>query len=424
MQIDENAVRILRQYPVWIGHKVGFDRLTELHNKWLIDMIFGEEDETILAHRLSFKTTCLSVAIATLMITYPDRSIIFMRKTANDVAEVVRQVAKILVHPEFKKFAKAITGKDYWIRTATYTQVDTTLNTSTRGMTQLVGLGIESSLTGKHAYYVFTDDIVNLKDRQSRAERERTKAIYQELQNVVERDGRIFNTGTPWHKEDAIAELMPNVKKWTYEDTHLISDEKVQELKDSMLPSLFAANYELRHIASEDVIFTNAKTGGDPALVQNGIMHLDSAFFGEDYTAYTVANHHDGKLYLLGKMKRKHVEDMYDEITAVYNANMCSKGYTEDNADKGLVARDLRKHGLKMVTYHESMNKHVKIVTYGYAAWKDIVFVEGTDKEYIEQILEYTEDADHDDAPDSMACVARLLSKKRNRTEESQPYLM
>ena len=424
MQIDENAVRILRQYPVWIGHKVGFDRLTELHNKWLIDMIFGEEDETILAHRLSFKTTCLSIAIATLMITYPDRSIIFMRKTANDVAEVVRQVAKILVHPEFKKFAKAITGKDYWIRTATYTQVDTTLNTSTRGMTQLVGLGIESSLTGKHAYYVFTDDIVNLKDRQSRAERERTKAIYQELQNVVERDGRIFNTGTPWHKEDAIAELMPNVKKWTYEDTHLISDEKVQELKDSMLPSLFAANYELRHIASEDVIFTNAKTGGDPALVQNGIMHIDSAFFGEDYTAYTVANHHDGKLYLLGKMKRKHVEDMYDEITAVYNANMCSKGYTEDNADKGLVARDLRKHGLKMVTYHESMNKHVKIVTYGYAAWKDIVFVEGTDKEYIEQILEYTEDADHDDAPDSMACVARLLSKKRNRTEESQPYLM
>lgn len=424
MQIDENAVRILRQYPVWIGHTVGFDKLTELHNEWLKDMIFGEDDETILAHRLSFKTTCLSISIAVLMITFPDRSIIFMRKTANDVAEVVRQVAKILAHPEFKKFAKAITGKDYWIRTATYTQVDTTLNTSTRGMTQLVGLGIESSLTGKHAYYVFTDDIVNLKDRQSRAERERTKAIYQELQNVVERDGRIFNTGTPWHKEDAIAELMPNVKKWTYEDTHLISDEKVQELKDSMLPSLFAANYELRHIASEDVIFTNAQTGGDPALVQNGIMHIDSAFFGEDYTAYTVANHHDGKLYLLGKMKRKHVEDMYDEITAVYNANMCSKGYTEDNADKGLVARDLRKHGLKMVTYHESMNKHVKIVTYGYAAWKDIVFVEGTDKEYIEQILEYTEDADHDDAPDSMACIARQLSKKRNRTEESQPYLM
>ena len=95
MQIDENAVRILRQYPVWIGHTVGFDRLTELHNEWLKDMIFGEDDETILAHRLSFKTTCLSISIAVLMITFPDRSIIFMRKTANDVAEVVRQVAKI-----------------------------------------------------------------------------------------------------------------------------------------------------------------------------------------------------------------------------------------------------------------------------------------------------------------------------------------
>lgn len=383
---------------------------------------------TLLAHRGSYKTTCVAIALAVIMVLLPNYHILFIRKTDSNVKEVIRQVRNILLHPKMQTLIYAIYGEKivFSFTKDTDNELSTNLCTDTKGTSQLLGIGIGSSVTGKHYDIIFTDDIVTLEDRQSRAEREKTKIFYQELMNILNRDERckVINTGTPWHKEDCIEELMRNKVYYPISETGLITEEKEKELRSRMLPSLFAANYELRHIASEDVIFTNAQTGGDPALVQNGIMHIDSAFFGEDYTAYTVANYHGGKLYLLGKMKRKHVEDMYDEITAVYNANMCSKGYTEDNADKGLVARDLRKHGLKMVTYHESMNKHVKIVTYGYAAWKDIVFVEGTDKEYIEQILEYTEDADHDDAPDSMACIARQLSKKRNRTEESQPYLM
>ena len=35
------------------------------------------------------------------------------------------------------------------------------------------------------------------------------------------------------------------------------------------------------------------------------------------------------------------------------------------------------------------------------------MFLNGTDKAYIAQILSYTRDADHDDAPDSAACVCR-----------------
>lgn len=36
------------------------------------------------------------------------------------------------------------------------------------------------------------------------------------------------------------------------------------------------------------------------------------------------------------------------------------------------------------------------------------LFVEGTDSDYINQILDYTENADHDDAPDSAACICRI----------------
>ena len=38
----------------------------------------------------------------------------------------------------------------------------------------------------------------------------------------------------------------------------------------------------------------------------------------------------------------------------------------------------------------------------------------GTDEEYINQICDYNENAEHDDAPDSLASVIRILQKKKD----------
>ena len=84
--------------------------MTELHNDWLKKMIFAAEDETILAHRGSYKTSCLSVAIAILMILFPYKNIIFLRKTDDDVIEVIEQVANILSTPVFLFIVKALYG--------------------------------------------------------------------------------------------------------------------------------------------------------------------------------------------------------------------------------------------------------------------------------------------------------------------------
>ena len=54
----------------------------------------------------------------------------------------------------------------------------------------------------------------------------------------------------------------------------------------------------------------------------------------------------------------------------------------------------------------------IKITTYLRKWWGKIVFVEGTDQEYIDQIMDYTENAEHDDAPDSAACLVRVLDKR------------
>ena len=85
-------------------------------------------------------------------------------------------------------------------------------------------MGINGSITGKHFDRIFTDDIVNVQDRTSKAERDRTKIVYQELQNIRNRGGRIFNTGTPWHKEDCFS-LMPNIERYDCYSTGLISKE-------------------------------------------------------------------------------------------------------------------------------------------------------------------------------------------------------
>ena len=63
----------------------------------------------------------------------------------------------------------------------------------------------------------------------------------------------------------------------------------------------------------------------------------------------------------------------------------------------------------------------MKISTFLRKWWKDIKWLEGTDMAYINQILSYTEDAEHDDAPDSAACVCRILDR-RSGEDYASPF--
>lgn len=407
----KTAINFMLNSPDRYARLLGFNKLTDIHRNWIVDMVRGKEDTTLQAHRGSYKTTCVSIALSEIIILLPRLRTMFMRKTDNDVKEIIKQVQKILSDPHTLYLVQCIYGINLKMQTQSVTEVNTNLSVDVRGTSQLLGIGLGGSITGKHYDRIFTDDIVNVKDRTSRAERERTKLAYQELQNIKNKGGRIFNTGTPWHKDDAFS-IMPEPQRYDCYSTGILTKEELNERRDSMLPSLFAANYELKHIASEDVIFTEPQTGGDPAMVEQGIMQLDSAFYGEDYTAWSVMNRVGDNYYLYGRMKRKHVEDCYDAIKEDYERFMVGKLYNENNADKGMVGKDLRKLGMRIVLYHEDMNKHMKIVTYLKAIWKDVIFVLGTDQEYIDQICDYFEDAEHDDAPDSAACLARILYKK------------
>ena len=409
----EAAIAILLNEPVKIGYAVGFDKLTALHNRWIIDMIRGTQDKTLQAHRGSYKTTCVSIALACIFVLLPNKKTLFLRKTDADVKEVIRQVRNILLSAPMQEAARLIHGKDMVLITQTASELSSNLPGDSKGTSQLVAMGINGSITGKHFDRIFTDDIVNVQDRTSKAERDRTKIVYQELQNIRNRGGRIFNTGTPWHKEDCFS-LMPNIERHDCYSTGLISKEQLQIIREAMTASLFAANYELRHIASDDVIFTSPQTGADPALAEQGICHIDASYGGEDGTAFTVCKKSGGKYYIYGRLWQKHVDDCLPEIIRLRKAFNAGIIYCERNADKGYLAKALRDKGERADTYHEKTNKFVKITSYLKSEWKNVVFVAGTDQEYINQICDYTENAEHDDAPDSAASIVRKLWNKKD----------
>lgn len=408
----EDIKRLLKEQPYKIGHFVGFKDLTGLHNDWLRSFLYDSENQTLLAHRGSYKTTCLSIFFALHLIEKPKENVIFFRKTDTDVAEVISQTSKILKTAALQKVVNLLYGTDLIFEKDTANEINTNLNTSSKGASQLVGLGITTSITGKHADIVVTDDIVNIKDRISRAERERTKTQYMELQNIVNRGGRFINTGTPWHKEDAIS-LMPNVRRFDCYSTGLITREKLENLRHSMSDSLFAANYELKHIADANAMFKEPKFISDETLIYEGLAHIDAAYDGEDSTAFTAFKKQpDGSLVGIGKIWRKHVDDCLPEIKTIHRRLLLGSVACEKNADKGYLAKELAAQGLLPFLYSETTNKFVKISTYLRREWDNIRWLEETDPDYINQILDYSEFAEHDDAPDSAASLIRRMEKE------------
>lgn len=405
--------KLIKNEPYKIGHFVGFKDLTPLHNEWLKSFLFSKDDQTLEAHRGSYKTTDLSLFLAIHSMIAPNENCIFFRKTDTDVVEVIKQAKKIMMSGAMQKMAYLLYGAEMKLIKATDTEIDTSLKTTSKGASQVLGAGIKTSITGKHADIVITDDIVNLKDRISKAERELTKAQYMELQNIKNRGGRFINTGTPWHPDDALS-LMPNKKIYDCYSTGLIDRETLEKIRKSMTPSLFAANYEMKHIADSDVLFDAPLFTSATELIRNGIAHIDAAYGGSDSTAFSIIKiQSDGTIVAFGKKWDKHVDDCLEEIQAYMDYYRAGTVWCEDNADKGYLKKELKQRGLYAKGYHESMNKFIKISTYLRKTWPDIRFIEDTDPEYLQNILEYNEDAEHDDCPDSLASVIRQSNKKK-----------
>lgn len=407
---SDELVHFLYECPKDIAVAIGYDKLTDLHNTWIQDMVFGDGDETLQAHRGSFKTTCITIAFALICVLFPEDRTLFLRKTDDDVAEVMRATSSLLRTGYFQSIAMTLYGLHLEVN-GTYSSVSTNLKLGVSGASQVLGIGCGGSLTGKHGDRIFTDDIINVKDRVSASERNRIKLIYQELQNIRNRGGRIFNTGTPWHKDDAFT-LMPNIKRYDCYSTGLMTRDEIQSIRESMSPSLFAANYELKHIADEEAMFAEPAFFDNPKLLFNGIGHIDAAYGGADGTAFTAICIRDGTVYAHIRLwPARHVDDCLDEILAICNALRIGTIYNEKNADKGYLNKKIRKRGHPAMGYVEDTNKYMKISTNLRSVWSSVKFLDceeiPLDANALNQVLDYNENAAHDDMPDSLASAIR-----------------
>ena len=86
----ERVWEIWRYHPAAVGRMVGFRDLTDdLHGRWMQRILYGEGDYTLQAHRLSYKSSCLSVALAMWCVLHHGDNALFMRKTDADTVESV-----------------------------------------------------------------------------------------------------------------------------------------------------------------------------------------------------------------------------------------------------------------------------------------------------------------------------------------------
>lgn len=411
--MDRAVAELCYRHPVRLARAMGYELLQEgLHDSWIHELAYGTGDMTLQGHRGSYKTTCLVVALWLVVVTQPGRTVGFLRKASNDVEQVMESVARLLKHPITAELSTAIYGAPLTVTEETGTSVSTDLCCNVSGEPQVSGYGIGGSLTGKHYDSIYTDDIVTLRDRVSRAEREATKRAYRELQNVRNRGGRIVNTGTPWHPQDAFA-LMPEPERWPVGTTGLVSDEEAAQLKRSMTRSLYAANYELRHVAEDGAIFDGEPEGfTDAGMMADGIMHIDAAYGGSDGTAVTCIRWRGDRPYVHGCLwPETHVDQVASKIARMHEVYRLGTVYMERNADKGYLAEKFRDMGLPVKTYTEKQNKLIKIATHARGVWARLARFEDSSPEclaYWEQVMDYAEGAEHDDAPDSLACAIRI----------------
>lgn len=408
----DKIIQYIKENGHKIGHEMGFTKLTPLHDDWIRQAVFATEDFKIYACRGSMKTSAIDiVGIALRMILYPNMNGRFFRKTDEKVKEVIRGISGALKTDIAKWISKELWGVPVILNIDNTTELTTNLYCKIGGAMQLTGHGFKTPITSAHADYIFVDDIVDLSDRLFKKERENTKTMYQELRNIINRDPWCFigNTGTCWAKDDAEI-LMPDGKKVDCYNCGLFTDEEILKLKSQMTPSLFAANYELKHIASDQQLFSDPQMTDSTEQVYDGIGHIDAAYGGGDTTAVTILNKRpDKSLVGYGKVYDRSVMLCINDIAEVFRKYRVKTIYCESNADKGYLARDLGNMGFNVLTYHEKQNKDSKISTHGLKSWRNTKWINETDINYLAQIVDYQEGSGLDDCPDSYSSLCRQL---------------
>ena len=426
LRAEEN-LRIAAMQPHKLGWLLGFDKLNPLHSQWIRYIWDSNEHRALQAFRGSYKTTSV-VVVGTVrwMLFHPNDRILLTRKAFKPVAEVTRAISRAMQTREIAELFKQAHGrypKSKVDREGNLTYTFKTKNTVEGNVT---GMGIDQGITGYHFDKIVGDDVMTLRDRISRAERERTHEMIRELAtNIIDPGQGSGWTGTPWHGEDAWKTIRTFSPIWrcpiskynVFRDNNgahrILTEEMIRQKKRTTTPYLYAANYELELGKDESLLFT------DPVYprrwdyaIRGAKAQLDTAFDGDHYCALTIAapirKENGQQIYqAVGFVFPGHVRDFEEKVEMLCRKYQVKELHVEKNADQGESGKRLAARGLRVKPYAEGMNKHIKISSYLYPVWPYIEWSVDTDEEYLSQVLDYKMGVEPDDAPDSAGSLFR-----------------
>ena len=232
-----------------------------------------------------------------------------------------------------------------------------------------------------------------------------------------------FNPKDPLHWLKQFIDSDADIFYQTYsiDDNPFLDKTFVSELKKEYAGTVLYDRYILgKWAASEGALFTTyPQFTDDKTLLYDGIAHIDAAYGGADGTAFTCAHKIEDKIYMFGKLRQQHVDTLMSTFVNDMDELRCSPLYMEMSGDRGYAGKEFQRMGQTVRLYDEHDNKFKKIAWYLRKWWPNIVFLEGTDKQYIEQIMAYNEGAEHDDAPDSAAVVCRYYDSRNGQKYKS-----
>lgn len=406
--LNQEMIDYIYKNPFILGQMLGYKDLTEDHNNWIIDLWLNDKDQTLQAHRNSYKTSAILVTgTIWYLLFFPETTIAIIRKSETGASAILQEITKHYLSETIRYIYKEWFDVEFILKDYNQTKLNipTRKNITKEFNIEIFGKG--TNITGSHFKKIMIDDIITEKDRYSKAERESTKNYIRELKNIKTIDGIIIATGTPWHPDDAFT-ILPPAKKFPIGSIKIkgFTEDKIKELQQGMTPSLYTANYLLKHIADENRLFSEIKYKKWNDSLPSYAM-IDPAYKGTNTTALSLLQLQNDDIIVKGYVWRNSITDKISQIQELLKINRCLECWYEINKDEGAGSRELQK-GFPMITdLREHENKIFKISFYLKKYFDKIYFDEDIQNEYIEQINYYEEGQEPDDAPDSLSSLIR-----------------
>lgn len=407
---------------------LGQGSFTEQHGEWMKIFLHAARLEVLQAFRNSYKTTCGLDAIILVFLARPETRLLIARKTDTLASQLVLAIQKLFEsNAVLRLWLNARYGTPD-VKTKEWSQEKTVFSFKREVTVQpsITAAGVSSSLTGAHFDLIWCDDIVTREDRLSGAERAATLSFFRECFNLLEPEGSLILTGTPWHEGDLFSTLDEKFfegRRFPIGSPGLpaLTPEWIEAEKIRQGPSLWAANYELTHVHSEDVI--GALMFCDALTSPYRVAFIDPSFSnarGTDTCAVAIVEFENGEIRFDGRAWEKSIThaEVIREILLFLDIHKpiesCLESQLSDSTEIFLRAFRLAEQeiGLRVRnnwTYkRQSAAKHERIQSHVHANKPRLRAFKNIDPDFLRLVVTYHKNAEIKDPADALAGAIEL----------------